>query len=181
MSGWLRQYLYSFSAFFGHYLTSQSTIIQFKLYICLFKASKILIVLLVSLSLANLTPLPGTSSRSKRGSKCQIQTSTKIPGKLIPNITMRNLTCTSGCSYPVTVNVAYAVITVVTKPLVIGCRETKDVKGTAGFQEVHPQFYVRRCKSTHKPISKKISIAFDETTLKAKVVDFVVDCVARSK
>ena len=140
-------------------------------------------VLFVSLSLANLTPLPGISSRSKKSSNlkhCGTQTSTKIPGNLIPNIAMSNLTCTSGC-YPVTVNVTYAVITVVTKPLVVGCRETEDVKGTAGFQEVHPQFYVRRCKSTHKPISKKISIAFDKTTLQAKVVDFVVDCVARSK
>ena len=151
------------------------------LYVFFFKASKILIVLLVLLTMANLTPLPGISSQSKKSSKqCRIQTSTDIPGTIIPNIQMRNLTCTRAC-YPVTVNVTYAVITVVTKPLVVGCRATKYVKHTAGFHRAHPNFYARKCIATHKPISQKISIAFDETTLKAKVVDFVVDCVARSK
>ena len=129
-------------------------------------------VLLLSLSLANHT----------LGQNC-IKNSPGLHG-VFPNLPIRNLTCNDTC-FPVIVNVSYAIKT--TTPLVIGCRKTANVQGGGGFDmPLYPrsQFLVRRCKSTHEPITKKVSVEIKETkqgTLEALIADYVVDCKPRSK
>ncbi len=129
-------------------------------------------VLLLSLSLANHT----------FGQNC-IKHSTGVHGAF-PSIPIRNLTCQDTC-FPVIETVSYAIKT--TKPLVIGCRKTANIQGVGGFDmPLYPrsQFVVRKCKATHEPIIKKVSVAIKETkqgTLEALIVDYVVDCKPRSK
>ncbi len=130
-------------------------------------------VLLLSLSLANHT----------FGQNC-IKNSTLLHG-VFPDLQIGNLTCTDTCRFPVIVNVSYAIKT--TKPLVIGCRKTANIQGGSGFDmPLYPrsQFLVRTCKSTHEPITKKVSVEVKETkqgTLEALIADYVVDCKPRSK
>jgi hypothetical protein len=142
----------------------------------LFKIPKTLVVLLLSLSLADLVC----------SASCINKTS-EIPGKLFPEAMrkLRNITCSDTC-YPVFAEVTYAVI--VKKRLVIACRKDKIVSGIAGFKmpllplSTQP---IIKCKNTYKPrISDPVSVAMTETkpgTLKAAMLPIVVDCESRSK